>query len=68
VDISSGSMESIRIRGIDIIPSTFELVKWNRNLVIDIWILSINVISGESISWFSDSFLFNIVNSKSSVS
>jgi hypothetical protein len=61
-------MESIRIRGIDIIPSTFEFVKWNRNLVIDVWILSINVISGESISWFSDSFLFNIVNSKSSVS
>jgi len=40
LEIGSGGMESVRIRGIHVVPSTFEFFEWNRNLVIYVWFVT----------------------------
>jgi len=68
VDIGDSVFGGGGIRGVDVIPGSLEFFPWHRDLVINVWFITFQVIGRESISWFRDGFLFNIVNSKRSVS
>jgi len=61
-------MESRGIRRIDIDPFSFEVIEIKSVLGIDVRVSGIGVIGSDSISWFGNSFLFDIVKRKSSVS
>jgi hypothetical protein len=66
-NITSGLLFIIRITSIDIEPVTFKGSPILADLFIDIGLLVTEIISRESISWFSNFFMFNIVDSKSSI-
>jgi hypothetical protein len=66
--VTGSSSVVIAITEVDIIPVTFERSPFLVDLFIDISNLGIGVISRESIGWFRNIFMFNIVNSKSSIS
>jgi len=63
-----GSLGIVRISEVDIIPVSFEWVPFLIDLFIDVFVSGGVIISRESISWFSNFFMFNIVNRKSSIS
>jgi hypothetical protein len=65
--VTRGLVHVVRISEVDIIPVTFESVPVLVDLFIDVGGISINVIGRESISWFGNFFVFNVVNSKRSV-
>jgi hypothetical protein len=66
--VTRGLSSLITITEVDIIPMSFEVIPFLIDLFIDVWSVSINIIGSESIGWFRDFFVFNIVNRKSSVS
>jgi hypothetical protein len=65
--VTRGLLIVIRITSIQIEPVTFEGSPFLVDLFIDIGLFVTEIISRESISWFSNFFVFNIVDSKSSI-
>jgi len=65
--VTRSLVKVIRISEVDIIPVSFESVPILIDLFIDISGTGSEIIGRESISWFSNFFMFNIVNSKRSI-
>jgi hypothetical protein len=66
--ITGSSLFGVRVTHVDIEPFSFESSPFLVDLFVNIVVFSGQIISRESIGWFSNFFVFNIVNSKSSIS
>jgi polygalacturonase len=65
--VTRSSVRTITITIVDIEPMSFKGLPFLVNLFIDISNIGISVIGSESVGWFRDIFMFNIVNRKSSI-
>jgi hypothetical protein len=66
--ITGSSLFGVRVTHVDIEPFSFESSPFLVDLFVNIVVFSGQIISRESIGWFSNFFVFNIVDSKSSIS
>jgi hypothetical protein len=66
--VTGSSLFGVRVTHVDIEPFSFESSPFLVDLFVDIVVISRQIISRESVGWFSNFFVFNIVDSKSSIS
>jgi hypothetical protein len=66
--VTSSGLLSGRVTHVDIEPFSFEGRPFLVDLFVNVGVFSSKIISRESIGWFGDFFVFNVVDSKSSIS
>jgi hypothetical protein len=66
--VTSSALLSSRVTHVDIEPFSFKGRPFLVDLFVDVGVIGVKIISRESVGWFGDFFVFNVVNRKSSIS